>query len=322
MKLKVFLASLLFLFNTSICPAQKIGLVLGGGGAKGAAHVGALKVIEEAGIHVDYIAGTSIGAIVGGLYATGYTSDELEQLFCQQEWLSLLTDRDDELVNVPYRMKNGIVYLFGFPVYDTQKTSIGLLRGERIEQVLDSMMGCRGLNEFGELKIPFRCVATEFRNANEVVLSSGMPAEAMRASMAIPGVFKPVRIDGRLLVDGGMMNNLPVDVVRQMGADVVIAIDLQQNKEEANGTDLGLLSSFGDMLGISGLINWVETRPDVKKYKENVKGADIYINPSISDADATSFGSQKMVYMLKQGEQAARNMLPQLKALTEKTPKP
>ena len=317
MKTRVVLFFLAFMLHTSACHAQpKIGLVLGGGGAKGAAHVGVLKVLEEQDIHIDYIAGTSIGAIVGGLYATGYTSDELAELFCQQEWLSLLTDRNEELINVPYRMKNGIVYLFGFPVYDTTKTSIGLLRGERIEQVLDSMMGCRGLNHFDELRIPFSCVATEFRTANEIVLSKGMPAEAMRASMAIPGVFKPVSIEGRLLVDGGMMNNLPVDVVRQMGADVVIAVDLQQNREEPHGTDLGMLSTFGDMLGIGGLINWVETRPDLVKYQENIKLADIYINPPINDADATSFGNEKMQYMLQQGEAAARQQIDKLKALS------
>jgi len=300
---------------SSACSAPKIALVLGGGGAKGAAHVGALKIIEEQGIHIDYIVGTSIGAIVGGLYATGYSTGELEELFCQQEWLSLLTDRDETLINEPYHMKNGIVYLFGFPVYDTNKTTIGLLRGERIEQVLDSMMGCRGMNEFELLKTPFCCVATEFRTANEVVLSSGMPATAMRASMAIPGVFKPVRIGDRLLVDGGMMNNLPVDVARQIGADIVIAIDLQQNKEQPKHTDLGMLSTLGDMLGIGALINWVEDRPDLVKYHANRQQADIYINPDISDADATSFGNDKMRYMLRQGEAAARAQADKLKEL-------
>ena len=198
----------------------KVGLVLGGGGAKGAAEVGVLKVIEEAGIHIDYIAGTSIGSIVGGLYAAGYSAAELDTMFRTQEWLSLLTDRRSDIGGEPYQVKDGVTYIFGFPVYDRNDNGdtgiggFGMMRGTRIEQLIDSMVSYRGCASFESLPTPFRCVAADFRQAQEVVLGEGILAKAIRASMAIPGVFKPVSWNGTWLVDGGMLNNLPVDVVR------------------------------------------------------------------------------------------------------------
>ena len=163
----------------------KIGLVLGGGGAKGAAEVGALKVIEQAGIPIDYIAGSSIGAIVGGLYAAGYSASELETLFQTQEWLSLLTDRKTAFSNEPYKTEDGVTYVFGFPVMDRNSQGFGMMRGGRIEQVLDSMVSVRGCTEFESLRIPFRCVAADIRTAQEVVLSKGIVASAIRASMRL-----------------------------------------------------------------------------------------------------------------------------------------
>jgi NTE family protein len=192
----------LALMMPALADRPKIGLALGGGGAKGAAEVGVLKVLEEAGIHVDYIVGTSIGSIVGGLYAAGYSANELETMFQTQEWLSLLTDRKASLSNEPYQTVNGVTYIFGFPVVDRNSSIFGVMRGGRIEEMLDSMLAAKGCAEFEKLKIPFRCVTADIRSAKEVVLSKGPVCKAMRASMAIPGIFKPVEVGDRLLVDG------------------------------------------------------------------------------------------------------------------------
>ncbi|MCR4808472.1 MAG: patatin-like phospholipase family protein [Prevotella sp.] len=314
------LLSLSFIiFHLSFSPAraQKIGLVLGGGGAKGGAEVGVLKVLEEAGIRPDYIVGTSIGAIVGSLYAAGYSATELEEMFSQQEWLSLLTDRRADLSGEPYKVVKGITYVFGFPVLDKNSTAFGILRGGRVEQVVDSMLAAKGCVEFDCLPIPFRCVAASMMEAEEVVLSRGTLPRAVRASMAIPGVFKPVEIDGEQLVDGGMMNNLPVDVCRKMGADFIIAVDLQQEKPQNRKSDDNILTSLADMVGLGPIANWVLTRPDITKYNENRQHCDIYINPPLPDYDASSFGNESMVRMIAVGEQSARRQLPALQKLKD-----
>lgn len=308
----------IFIAVLTVCEVMagrpKIGLALGGGGAKGAAEVGVLKALEEAGIQVDYIAGTSVGAIVGGLYASGYTAKELETMFQTQEWLSLLTDRKASLSNEPWKTVDGVTYIFGFPVVDRNSSgAFGVMKGGRIEQVLDSMLAEKGCAEFERMSIPFCCVTADIRTAKEVVLKEGPVCKAMRASMAIPGIFKPVKLGDRLLVDGGMLNNLPVDVCRKMGADIVIAVDLQQTEQKPRKqSDLSVLSSFADMLGIGGVLEWITNRPDIEKYNENRKKADIYIHPNLPDADASSFGNKNAVRMIQAGISAAKQQLPDL----------
>ena len=294
----------------------KIGLALGGGGAKGAAEVGVLKVLEEAGVHVDYIVGTSIGSIVGGLYASGYSAKELETMFQTQEWISLLTDRKASLSNEPYKTIDGVTYIFGFPVLDRNGGGFGMMRGGKIEQVLDSMVSVRGCTDFESLRIPFRCVTADIRSAKEVVLSKGPVCKAMRASMAIPGIFKPVERGDYLLVDGGMLNNLPVDVCREMGADIVIAVDLQQNEQlPRKQTDISFLSGIADLLGFGGILEWITNRPDIRKYQENCKLANIYIHPYLPDADVSSFGNKNAARMIRAGEEAARKHWDELQKL-------
>ena len=285
----------------------KIGLALGGGGAKGAAEVGVLKVLEEAGIHIDYIAGASIGAIVGGLYAAGYSASELDTLFQTQEWFSLLTDRKTSLSNEPYENIDGVTYIFGFPILDKNYRGFGIMRGGRIEQVLDSMVSVRGCTDFESLRIPFHCVTADIRTAEEVIISDGILCKALRASIAIPGIFKPVEWGDRLLVDGGMLNNLPVDICRQMGADIVIAIDLQQGetRPRKQQIDVSYFSGLADFLGLGGILEWVAHRPDIIKYGENCKDADIYIHPSLPDYDITRFGNKNSARMIQAGYSAA-----------------
>ena len=279
----------------------KVGLVLGGGGAKGAAAIGILKELEREKIPIDYIAGTSIGAIIGGLYAQGYRADDLEKLFRSQNWLALLADRDTTLVGKVYKEEDGVIYVFGFPVRrkaDADKnTGFWMLHGDHVYNFLDSLVS-RSPVQRGTVKqaIPFSCVAFDIRRQHEVVLDTGSLARNMRASMAIPGAFKPVQIDTLMLVDGGMGNNLPVDVVRKMGADIVIAVDLQQRKRD------DYRSPFGFLKGLGGILDWLAERPDIKKYNVNRTKADLYINPDLGSYGVTDFNVKAIKAILKIGE--------------------
>ena len=313
------IACLTLMLTTALAEGPKIGLVLGGGGAKGAAEVGVLKVLEKYGIKPDYIVGTSIGSIVGGLYAAGYSAAELETMFQTQEWLTLLTDRSCTFANEPYKVVDGVTYIFGFPIIDRQAIGLGVMKGSSIEHMLDSMTSAKGCKDFASLKIPFSCVAADIRSGKEVILHEGSVAKAMRASMAIPGVFKPVEIDNHMLVDGGMLNNLPVDVCRKMGADIIIAVDLQQNEQKPRPqTDMTVLNAVVDLVGLGGILNWITNRPDIEKYNLNRKDIDIYIHPSMPDVDVTSFGNKKAARMIQQGAEAAQQQLPQLNDLVKR----
>ena len=279
----------------------KVGLVLGGGGAKGAAAIGILKELEREKIPVDYIAGTSIGAIIGGLYAQGYRADDLEKLFRSQNWLALLADRDTTLVGKVYKEEDGVIYVFGFPVRRKadadNNTGFWMLHGDHVYNFLDSLVS-RSPVQRGTVKraIPFSCVAFDIRRQQEIVLDTGSLARNMRASMAIPGAFKPVQIDTLMLVDGGMGNNLPVDVVRKMGADIVIAVDLQQRKRD------DYRSPFGFLKGLGGILDWLAERPDIKKYNVNRTKPDLYINPDLGSYGVTDFNAKAIKAILKIGE--------------------
>ena len=325
----------------------RIGLVLGGGGAKGAAAVGALKVIEEAGIPIHCIAGTSIGAIVGGLYACGYRSNQLDSLFRSQDWLSLLFDRSEQEKSSLFSERDGVTYVLGFPVSRRhvkdhaknpppskdgrkgtsskgQEGAVGLLNGNRVETLLDSMIThspnlppsaavgageTKTFDSFDSLPIPFRCVATDIHSLEDITLSSGSLAKAMRASMAIPGAYKPVRMDGHTLVDGGVINNLPVDVAKQMGADIIIAIDLTQEQHETRDF------SLKDLLGIGGVIDWLVSRPDWKRYNDNRQMADVCIHPQLGSYGPASFNATAISDMIQRGEKCAREHWRELMAI-------
>ncbi len=206
----------------------KIGLVLAGGGAKGAAHVGVIKVLEELGVPIDYIAGTSMGSIVGGLYASGLSAAELEVAVKSIDWGDIFNDkpprqdrdfrrkRDDDNVLIRYKLgfKDGSIQ---FPR--------GVILGQKLNLALRKLsFRAIGINDFDELSIPFRAVAADIETGETAVLGNGDLVTAMRASMAVSGAFPPVEIDGRLLVDGGLANNVPIDVARGMGADILIVV--------------------------------------------------------------------------------------------------
>lgn len=253
-----FILSFLIMATPISANRPKVGLALGGGGAKGAATIGVLKVIEFAGVKVDYIAGTSIGAIIGGLYASGYTPAELETLFVSQEWQDIV-------------------------------------EGHRVEAKLKYLLAKYGVDQFEDTRIPFRCVAAEENSFEEVVLSKGPLYKAILASMSVPEIYEPVKWENMYLVDGGVINNLPVDVVKDMGADIVIAVDLQQKSS----------IEFGITLGIGGLVDWALNRPDQKKRVQNIKDADVYIHPQLPNYSAFSFSHDDCKQMIQFGERAA-----------------
>jgi len=261
----------------------KLALVLGGGGAKGAAHVGVLKVLEEAGVQPDIIVGTSIGAIVGGLYSIGYSAAQLDSLFRSRQWLQLFTRE--------------------------------AIEGNAIKLMLDSLTSLSGRpsspsGRSGE--VSFACIASDLPTFSEVVLTGDSLARNMRASMAIPALFKAVRFDDYVLYDGGIFNNLPVDVARQMGATRVIAVDLTVNHPDDEDEPSEFVQLLDDLLGLSsadGIIGWLFNRPDFKKYRQNIKDADVYINPPLYDYDATSFNRKAIDEMIFLGEHEARKQL-------------
>lgn len=250
----------------------KIGLAISGGCARVAAAIGVLKVIERMGIRPDVVVGTSAGAIVGALYCCGYSADEMAQICCSQSWRKILN-------------------------------------GKQYWALLEEMTGRRSDTDFDTLPIPFRCVATCLDDYTEQVLNHGVLADCVKASAAMPLLFPPVSIQGKRLVDGGMVNNLPTDVLRNMGIDTIIAIDLQQITFWQAGF------SLKEWLGIGGLLHWAVSHPEVKRYRQNVKLADIYIKPPLKVIDGYIFSNSRSRRMIEAGEASARRYCPQLQAL-------
>ncbi|MGH8135816.1 MAG: patatin-like phospholipase family protein, partial [Steroidobacteraceae bacterium] len=208
----------------------RIGLVLSGGGARGLAHVGVLKVLDELHVPVDAIAGTSMGAVIGGLYASGMTAAEVESLVKSVDWNEAFDDRPPR-ADLSFRRKlDDRDYLVRFPLglkAGKFRVPRGLIQGQKLTQILRrETISIAGIDDFDRLPTRFRAVATDLETGDRRVLASGDLTEALRASMSAPGVFAPVELNGRLLVDGGLVENLPVDVAREMGVDIVIAVDV------------------------------------------------------------------------------------------------
>jgi NTE family protein len=264
----------------------KIGLALSGGGARGGAHVGVLKALEELNIPIDYIAGTSMGAIIGGFYAAGYTADEIQGLLTEMDWSAALSDKPDRR-NQTMRKKELdasflIPYRVGFNEGSLQ-LPMGVIEGQHLDQIFQRILfPVADVSDFRQLSIPFSAVATDLVSGEEVVISGGSLPKALRASMSVPGVFAPVRLNGKLLVDGGMSNNLPVSVVRDMGAEVVIAVDISSPllKEEQLKSVLSVTEQLTNFL----------TRKNTQAQIESlVTGQDILLVPDLEGFSSADF---------------------------------
>jgi NTE family protein len=289
---------------------KKVGLVLGGGGAKGAAEVGVLKVIEEAGIPIDYIVGTSIGSIVGGLYSIGYSAQTLDSLFRTQDWIFLLSDQVKRQDVSAFSKNESERYLLRIPLSLKKNTPLaaGLVTGQNIYNLFSNMtIGYHDVPSFNDLPIPFACVAVDVVAGKEVVLSSGSLPLAMRSSMSIPGVFSPVEKGNMLLIDGGTLNNFPSDVVKKMGADIIIGIDLSTGwkKKEELGSMSNILNQLLNVMGED-------------KYLQNKKIPDLYINPNLKGYGPASFQRADIDSMITIGERVARSKWNDLVALRHK----
>ncbi len=285
-----------------IARRPKVGLVLSGGGARGAAHVGVLRVLKELRIPIDYIAGTSMGAIVGGLYASGLSVDELQEVVDTTDWFDVFNDssrrqylsfrrkQDDARVLSPIRI--GIEK--GKPALPP-----GLITGQNVTILMHELtLPSAGIERFDDLPIPFRAVATDLVTGEKVVLDRGSLSLAMRASMSVPGAFTPVEIDGRRLLDGGLVANLPIDVARQMGAEVVIAVDIS--------TPLATSDQIRTLLNVAGQMNGFQTRKNVLEQIATLGPQDILIVPELEGISAGSFERERMTAAILDGEAAAR----------------
>ena len=289
---------------------QCIGLVLGGGGARGAAHIGVLKVLERERVPVCRIAGTSMGAIVGGLYASGYSADEIEAILSAVDWKEVLAD-DPPRTDFPLRRKNDTLrYLLDFK-FGLRDGAIQLPRGVIQGQKLLTLLRRLTIHtwrtpDFDALPIPFRAVATDIGTGEAVVFSQGDLALAIRGSMSVPAAFAPLRIDGRLLVDGGIVNNVPVDVVKAMGADRVIAVDV--------GAPLLDDSELNSPFAITMQMLDVLMKQRTAQVMAAMDPRDVKIVPDLGDIGSASF--DRAVDAIAPGEVAALRVLPRLRELS------
>ena len=289
---------------------KKVGVVLSGGGAKGVAHIQALKVIEEAGIPIDYIVGTSMGSIIGGLYSIGYTPHQLDSMVRKQDWMFLLSDRVKRSAMSLNEREKSEKYVFSFPFTKSPKDAVsgGIIKGQNLSNLFTELtVGYHDSVDFNKLPIPFACVSQNIVNGEQIVFHNGVLATAMRASMAIPGVFTPVRKDSMILIDGGMINNYPVDVAKSMGADVIIGVDVQNNLK---GIDK--LNSAPDIL--SQIIDLTTKN----NHQKNISLTDTYIKVNVEGYSSASFTPSAIDSLMHRGEEAARKQWNSLLALKKK----
>ncbi len=272
----------------------KVGLVLSGGGAKGLAHIGALKLIEESGVRIDYIGGTSMGAIIGGLYASGYSANQLDSIFKKTNFNTLIQDNLPRSAKTFYEKEDAEKYALTLP-FDGFKISFpsGLSKGQNVYNYMNKLTNHIGdLNDFSKLPIPFFCMATNIENGKQVLLEEGSLPLAISASGAIPSIFSPVAIEDQILTDGGVSNNYPIEELKKKGIDVIIGINVQDSLVDRKN-----LSSAFEILT---QVNNFRTIQDMETKREKT---DIYIRPDITKYNVLSFDDGDSI--IKNGYKAA-----------------
>lgn len=296
----------------------KIGVALSGGGARGGAHIGVLKAIEEAQIPIDCIAGTSMGSAVAGMYAAGYSIDEIDKSFRELNWSVGFSDRTPR-AELSYRRKQDDAgFLVDFDV-GIRNGELALPRGVLMGQSLNTQLKfltsrARHIRDFDKLPIPFRAIAADLTTGEAVVLKDGSLADALHASAAIPGIYEPVEINGRLLIDGGVAQNLPVEAVRRLCADIVIAVDIStpmRKKDELNSL-VDVLDQLSNML----------TRRNTEASIATLRSPDVLISPNLEEFNSTDF--LRMSDIIAQGYKSASMATDQLEpimALTGRVPR-
>lgn len=282
----------------------KIGLVLSGGGAKGFAHIGVLKVLEEAGIKIDYIGGTSMGAVIGGLYASGYNGSQIDSIFKQTNFDELINDYIPRSSKNFYGKKNDELYAIVLP-FSNFRVGIpeALSKGMYNYNLLSSLTrNVRHVRDFNKLPTPFLCIATNIETGEEVLLNKGNLVQAMMASSAFPSLFTPVEIDGNLLVDGGVVNNYPIKEVRNLGADIIIGVDVQDD-----------LLKRKNLKNATRILVQITNLQSIDKMKSKIKDTDIYVKPDIRDFGVISFDKGEEI--IRKGEEATFAVYEKIKSL-------
>ena len=290
----------------------KVAVVLAGGGAKGLAHIGVLKVLEEAGVPIDIVVGNSMGSIVGALYAIGYTPEEMDSIVRRTDWIQLLLDQPDYGNQLLSARKLNESYQLRVALDRERQTSMtgrsGLIRGKNIEDYLRRLTATVPDSVcFDSLPMPFACNATEVVAGRSHEFHSGNLVKAMRASMAIPGVFTPVQYDSLIFVDGFVTNNFPVDVAKRMGADIIIGSDLVSTTP--------LAERYGNVLD---LVTHMIDVSSTHLYEDNIRESNIYIDIDVTGYSSASFGAEEIDSLITRGERRARQLLLQLESLREK----
>lgn len=305
----LFCCSLLVMANER----PKVAVVLAGGGARGLAHISALKAIEEAGIPVDMVIGNSMGSIVAGLYAVGYTPDEMNQIVQNVDWMKLLLDNPDygnPLLTARKANENFLIRVsLNYARLQSATGKGGVISGRNISRLFESLTkGLPDSIDFNDLPIPYACVATDAITGQLVELHSGSLVQAMRSSMSIPGAFTPIQWgDSLLLVDGFVKNNFPVDVAKRMGADIIVGVDIT-----AQGTE-NLVQKYSNMMELaSHLFDFYSD----SLYQQNIKDCDVYIPIDATGFTSASFTTEAIDTLLERGKDAARRAMPQLHNLS------
>ena len=290
---------------------KKVAVVLSGGGAKGMAHIGALKVIERAGIPIDIITGTSMGSIIGGLYSIGYNANSLDSMVRVQDWSYVITDKENlsKQSLADRKKQNTYVFSRGITLGKRNYNDGGIIQGKNLAELFQQLcIGYTDSLDFSrDLPIQFACVATNVIDNTEYDFHSGRLPYAMRASMAIPAAFSPVRIGDKVLVDGGLRNNYPADIAREMGAEIIIGVTVQGAPKIAEdmGRTMSILSQIID-------VNCKN------KYDENLAITDVPIQVNTSGYNAASFSLNAIDTLIRRGEEEAMRHWDDLIALKER----
>ena len=292
-------------------PRKKVGVVLSGGGAKGMAHIGVLKVLEKAGIPVDIITGTSMGSIIGGLYSIGYNANALDSVARAQDWGYVISDKEDLRKQSLRDRLRQYTYVFttGLTIGKRDSNAGGLIKGKNLAELFQHI--CTGytdsLDFSKDLPIPFACVATNIVDNSEVDFHSGRLPQAMRASMSIPGAFSPVRIGEKVLVDGGLKNNYPADVAKEMGADIIIGVTVQGAPKMAE--------DLGGTMSIIGQIVDVNCK---NKVEENLAITDLHMKVDTKGYGTASFSASAIDSLIHRGEEEAMRHWDEIIALKQR----
>jgi NTE family protein len=305
----LLIISFIFLFSWSFSQEKevknlRVGLVLSGGGAKGLAQIGVLKTLDSLGVRVDYISGTSMGSVVGALYASGYTGKQLDSIVKKFDFQTLINDEVPRESKTFFERKNAEKYAFSLPVNNFKiQLPSSISRGQNMFNLFTKLtLNVSGVNDFSKLPIPFYCIATDMQTGQEVILDHGNLAQAIAASSALPTLFQPITLNNKLLMDGGIVNNYPIEGLKSKNLDVIIGVDVQDPLLDKNRLN-----------SVSDILIQINNFSAVKEMKAKAKLTDIYIHPNVNAYSLISFQDKNEI--IKNGETATEEFSEQLKAI-------